>query len=215
MQLMFDLDGTLTDSRLGVTRCIQHALADAGAVGPSIEELTGYVGPPLPGSFAALLGTSDAQRIEKAIAAYRRRFEQVGMFENRLYPGIVETLEAFDAAGHDMCVVTVKPRIYALRILEHFDIARLFRGVYGPELGARAYTKASLIGTVCAGPRAPTGRAVMIGDRAEDVHGAKSNGIGSVAVTWGYGDREELEAAQPDRIVESSSELREFIGHAA
>lgn len=212
---MFDLDGTLTDSRLGVARCIQHALAEAGAVVRSIEELTRYVGPPLSGSFATLLGTSDTQQIEGAIAAYRRRFERIGMFENRVYPGIVETLAAFEAAGHDMCVVTVKPRVYALRILEHFDIARLFRRVYGPELEARDYTKAALIREACAGPRASTSRAVMIGDRAEDVRGARSNGVGSVAVTWGYGDRAELEAAQPDRIVGSSSELREYIRHAA
>ena len=212
---MFDLDGTLTDSRLGVSRCIQHALAEAGAVAPSIEELTRYVGPPLPGSFATLLGTSNAQHIERAIAAYRHRFDQIGIFENRVYPGMVETLEAFEAAGYGMCVVTAKPRVYALRVLEHVGIARLFRGVYGPELSARDYTKESLIREACEGTPEPTGRAVMIGDRGEDVRGAKSNGIGSVAVTWGYGDREELEAAQPDRIVASCSELRDYIRYAA
>jgi phosphoglycolate phosphatase len=215
MQLMFDLDGTLTDSRLGVTRCIQHALVEAGVVVPSIEDLTRYVGPPLPGSFATLLGTSSAQQIEGAIAAYRQRFEEIGIFENRLYPGIVETLEAFEAAGHDMCVVTAKPRVYASRILEHFGIARLFRGVYGPELGARDYTKESLIRAACTDAPALASRVIMVGDRAEDVRGAKNNGVGSVAVTWGYGEREELEAARPDRIVASSSELLEYIRHAA
>ena len=129
LRLMFDLDGTLTDSQVGVTRCIQHALADAGIVAPPIEELTRYVGPPLLGAFETLLGTSDARRIERAFAAYRRRFEQF----------------------------------------------------------------------------------IMIGDRAEDVRGAKSNGVGSVAVTWGYGAREELEAAQPDRLVASSRELVEYV----
>ena len=210
---MFDLDGTLTDSRLGVTRCLQHALAEAGALVPSGEQLTRYIGPPLPGSFATLLRTSDEQQIEGAIAAYRRRFEQIGIFENRVYPGIVEMLEAFDAAGHDMCVVTVKPRVYALRILEHFEIARCFRDVYGPELGTRDCTKASLIRAACTASPTPSSRAVMIGDRAEDVRGARSNGIGSVAVAWGYGDREELEAAEPDRIVASSCELREYMWH--
>jgi phosphoglycolate phosphatase len=209
--VLFDLDGTLTDSRLGITRCIQHALAEAGAVVPPIEELTRYVGPPLPNSFSTLLGTSDAQQIDRAIATYRSRFEQAGIFENRLYPGIAEMLEAFEADGHAMCVVTAKPRVYALRILEHFEIAGLFHDVYGTELGARNYTKASLIKNACAQVSLPpASRAVMIGDRAEDVYGARSNGIGSVAVTWGYGAREELEAA-PDRIVASSSELREYI----
>jgi phosphoglycolate phosphatase len=214
MQLMFDLDGTLTDSRVGVTRCIQHALTEAGVMAPPIEELTRYVGPPLPGSFATLLGTSNTQRIEGAIVAYRRRFEDVGMFENSLYPGIPEMLTAFEAADHELCVVTAKPRAYALQILEHFGIARLFRSVYGPELGARDYSKESLIREARIGASAPAGRGVVIGDRAEDVRGAKKNGLGSVAVTWGYGGHEELEAAQPDRIVASISELAEYVRHA-
>ena len=211
MRLMFDLDGTLTDSRVGVTRCIQHALAEAGVEAPPIEELTPYVGPPLLGSFATLLGTSDARLIEGAIAAYRRRFEQFGMFENRLYPGIVEMLTAFDGAGHDLRVVTVKPRVYAVQILEHFGIAGLFHGVHGPELGARRYTKESLIRGVCVSAPFPADRTTMIGDRAEDVRGAKANGVGSVAVTWGYGDRDELEAAQPERLVASSRELVDYV----
>lgn len=210
---MFDLDGTLTDSRLGVTRCIQHALAEAGAVVPSIEALTRYVGPPLAGSFATLLETRDARRIEAAITAYRSRFERIGILENRLYPGIAEVLETFEAAGHEMCVVTAKPRVYALRVLEHVGLARRFRTVHGPELDARKYTKESLIREACAA--APPGRMVMIGDRAEDVRGARSNRAGAVAVTWGYGDREELEAAQPDCMVSSSRELLDYIGHAA
>jgi phosphoglycolate phosphatase len=211
MQLMFDLDGTLTDSRVGVTRCIQHALIEAGMVVPPIEDLTRYVGPPLPASFATLLRTSDAQQIEKTIASYRRRFEQLGMFENSLYPGIAETLRAFEQRGHEMYVVTAKPRAYALRILEHFGITQLFRGVYGPELDAREYSKESLIREARIGTSAHAGRAVVIGDRAEDVRGAKRNGLGSVGVTWGYGDREELKAAQPDRIVESTGELMAYI----
>jgi phosphoglycolate phosphatase len=214
MQLMFDLDGTLTDSRVGVTRCIQHALAEAGVVAPPAEELTRYVGPPLAGSFETLLGTSDAQQVEEAIAAYRRRFEHVGIFENSLYPDIAEMLAVFEAASHELCVVTAKPRVYALRILEHFGIARLFRGVHGPELGARHYTKESLIREARASA-STLAEAAMVGDRAEDIRGAKSNGVGSVAVTWGYGNREELEGAQPDRIVASCSELLEYIRHAA
>jgi phosphoglycolate phosphatase len=160
-----------------------------------------------------LLETSDAQVIERAIAAYRRRFEQVGIFENSLYPGITEMLVALRAASHELSVVTVKPRVYARRILEHFEIAELFREVHGPALGDRRYTKESLIREACR--VAPTLTAVMIGDRAEDVRGAKTNGLGAVAVAWGYGTREELEAAQPDHIVASSGELVEYVQHAA
>ena len=150
----------------------------------------------------------------KGLEALETADEQVGIFENRLYHGIEDMLEAFDAAGHDLRVVTVKPRIYALKILEHFGIARLFRGVYGPELSARGYTKESLIREARAdAPELPSG-AIMVGDRAEDVRGARNNSMGSVAVAWGYGSREELEAAQPDRIVASSSELLEYVRHA-
>jgi phosphoglycolate phosphatase len=215
MRLMFDLDGTLTDARLGIARCIQYALAESGVVGPPIDELTRYVGPPLPGSFATLLGTSNVHRIEAAIRAYRRRFEQVGIFENRLYPGIAGTLAAFRAAGHDLCVVTAKPRVYASRIVDHLGVADLFRAVHGPELGDREYSKTSLIRDACVKVPAPDSRTIMIGDRAEDVRGARSNDLGAVAVAWGYGDREELEAARPDRIVASSEELLEYIRGSA
>jgi phosphoglycolate phosphatase len=215
MLLLFDLDGTLTDSRPGIARCLEHALADAGAAVPSIEELSRYVGPPLADSLASLLGTADGSRIERAIEAYRRRFEQIGMFENQLYPAIVETLTAFEAAVHVMSVVTIKPRVYARRILEHFEIARLFRGVYGPEMDARNCTKAALIRDACADAWAEAGRVIMIGDRAEDVHGARAVGAGAVAVAWGYGSRDELEAAGPDRIVASCGELRDYVGNMA
>jgi phosphoglycolate phosphatase len=214
MHLMFDLDGTLTDSRMGVIRCIQHALAEAGVVVPSAEELTRYVGPPLPGAFATLLGPADTHKIEGAIAAYRRRFEQVGIFENVLYPGIAEMLTELATVGYSMCVVTAKPRIYARQILEHFGIARLFHDVYGPELGERNYTKESLIREACVMASPPIDRGMMVGDRAEDVRGAKSNGLGAVAVAWGYGNRDELDAAHPDRIVASTGELLEYIAQA-
>jgi phosphoglycolate phosphatase len=215
MHLLFDLDGTLTDSREGVVRCIQHALAELGILVPPVEELTRYVGPPLPSSFATLLGTSDPARIELAIAAYRQRFERVGIFENALYPGIEEALAEFAAAGRCLCVVTAKPRFYARQILEHFNVAKLFRGIYGPELGQRQYSKESLIREACVEEKVTPLKAIMIGDRAEDILGAKRNALYSVGATWGYGEREELEAAQPDCLVTSSEELVEYIRNAA
>lgn len=210
MRLLFDLDGTITDSSIGIARCIQYALSEAGSAAPPLHDLTRYVGPPLAGSFSVLLNTSEPRQIEEAIAAYRRRFEAVGMFENTLYPGMAEMLAECALLGHSMSVVTSKPRPYALRILQHFGLGSLFRGVHGPELGDRHYTKASLIREACAEGLA--GDAVaMIGDRAEDVLGARSNGITSVAVTWGYGSEEELRRAAPDRLVASVVELGAFI----
>lgn len=215
MHLLFDLDGTLTDSREGVVRCIQHALECMGRGVPPATALTTCVGPPLAGSFARLLETSDAALIDQAIEAYRQRFERFGMFENAVYPGIRDALTEFVTAGHNLCVVTVKPRLYARQILEYFALAGLFSAVYGPDLGDRQYTKSELIREACSGKGLAFGSGVMVGDRAEDILGAKESGLRSIGVTWGYGERAELEAAQPDRLVSSSEELVEYIRSAS
>jgi phosphoglycolate phosphatase len=214
MLLLFDLDGTLTDSAEGVTRCLRHALVEVGAVVPPAEELRRFVGPPLPSVFQELVEGNDPAAIDRAIKAYRERFEAVGMYENHLYPGIADALATFDQAGHMMRIVTAKPRVYAERIAEHFDIAKHFQHVHGPALGARGYTKASLIHEACVA--APELRAAaMVGDRAEDVLGARSSGVAAIAVAWGYGHLGELRQAAPDRIVESVTELVSYIQLAA
>jgi phosphoglycolate phosphatase len=133
------------------------------------------------------------------------------MFENVLYPGMKEALEEFEASGHFLCVVTAKPRKYAWQILEHFKLSQLFRGVYGPELSQREYSKESLIHEACSNHDVIRRETVMIGDHAEDILGAKNNGLCSIGVTWGYGEREELESARPDRLVSSAGELVEYI----
>ena len=213
--MFFDLDGTLTDSRDGITRCIEYALEQLGARVPALDALRQYVGPPLPGSFATLLNTSDPEPVERAIAAYRERFERIGMFENRLYPGTSDALNDLVADGRRLCLVTAKPRVYARRILEHFGLLALFREVYGPELASRDYTKTSLIAAACAGEHADPRLSMMIGDRGEDVLGARENGLLSIAVNWGYSEPGELEVSAPDRIVTSTRELVEYIRHAA
>jgi phosphoglycolate phosphatase len=209
--LFFDLDGTLSDSREGVVRCIQHALEHVGAAAPPAGELTWCVGPALAGSFQTLLGTSDEAVIDRALAAYRARYERIGICENALYPGVVDAIVELAAAGHYLSVVTVKPHVYARRVLERDALTGPFRRVYGPELHERHGTKAALIGRACAGERADPARTMMIGDRAEDVTGAHQNGIRSVAVTWGYGERAELEAAHPHHIVSSVEELLDHV----
>jgi phosphoglycolate phosphatase len=211
MHLLFDLDGTLTDSREGVVRCIRHALLELGCSSVPVADLTKYVGPPLPASFATLLDTSDPARIDLAIAAYRRRFEQVGIFENGLYPGMEKALAELGASGHKLCIVTAKPRVYARQILERFNLGHRFRAVYGPELEHRQYSKESLIREACVRENIVSDRAIVIGDRAEDILGARRNGLRSVAVTWGYGEQEELDAAEPDGFARSSKELVEYI----
>jgi len=188
-----------------------HALMEAGAAAPPTEALTQYVGPPLSESFAALLPNSDPAVIEIAIAAYRRRFEEVGILENRLYPRIKEALKELSTLSSCLCIVTAKPHDYARQILERLEIANLFNGVYGPELQERQYSKQSLIHKACSQQNVIPVETVMIGDRAEDIFGAKENGLRSVAVAWGYAERYELEKAQPDQLITSSDELVSYI----
>jgi phosphoglycolate phosphatase len=207
MHVLFDLDGTLTDSRVGIARCFQHALVELGAACPSEEKLTEYVGPALTAAFQSLLETDDPPRIDAAIAAFRQRFERIGMFENALYTGIDEAVADLVDKGFILCVVTAKPRVYAARILEHFGLGDRFSGVYGPELADREYSKASLIRQACLAEGVAPTRAVMVGDRVEDILGAKANGLQTVAVLWGYGDPAELKAAAPDYLAQSTADL--------
>jgi phosphoglycolate phosphatase len=157
MHVRFDLDGTLTDSRTGIARCIQHALVELGVKCPAEEALTEYVGPALTIAFAALLETSDPVRIDQAIAVFRQRFERIGMFENALYPGVAEAVSDLTEMGFRICVVTAKPHVYATRILEHFGLSGRFSGVYGPELADRTYSKRGVDSTgVCGGAGGPS-----------------------------------------------------------
>ena len=174
---------------------------------PPDAALTRLVGPPIETVSPSLLGTDEPATIERAIASYRGRFEAVGMFENTLYPGIADALASFDRLGIPMLVVTSKPAPYARRIVEHFGIAGFFRGVQGPDLGERGYTKATLVRAALASLGIGASAAPMIGDRVDDVGGAKENGTLVIGVTWGYGGREELEAAGADAIVDSPAEL--------
>jgi phosphoglycolate phosphatase len=144
VHLFFDLDGTLTDSSLGIVRCFVHALKSVGVEVTELPLLV-CVGPPLPVAFRTLLASDEAHVIEQAIAAYRERFETTGMFENALYPGVRQALTELQKQGHRMRVVTAKPRPYAIRILEHFEIDRFFDAVHGPTLADRTHNKAILI----------------------------------------------------------------------
>src|SRR5262249_52699366 len=127
VNVIFDLDGTLTDPGVGITGCIQHALVAMGHRAPDAHELRHFIGPPLREAFATLLQTADEARLQAAIGHYRRRFEAVGMFENVVYPGIPEALRALQERGHQLWVATSKPERYARQIVEHFGLTKHFR----------------------------------------------------------------------------------------
>lgn len=208
VHLFFDLDGTLTDSSLGIVRCFVHAL---NRVGVEVTELPSLVcvGPPLPVAFRILLRSADTEVIEQAIAAYRERFETTGMFENALYPGVQHALTELYDEGHRMRIVTAKPQPYAIRILEHFEIAKFFEAVHGPTLADRTHNKTILIEEALRD--VASGRAAMIGDRDEDIHAAKANGIPVIAARWGYGSAAELSAAGPTYTAEHIHDVVQWV----
>jgi phosphoglycolate phosphatase len=215
MHLLFDLDGTLSNSRPGIVRCFRHALIELGADVPGESTLARYIGSPLPirDCFAELLQTTDIELVERAVTAYRRRFEPIGMFENQLYPGVEDALVALGSSGARLHVVTAKPAVYARRIIRHFGIERHFVSVVGPGLEDTRFTKADLIHDALSENEASPGDAIVIGDRAADIVGARANGVRSIGVTWGYGEPGEL--AEADDLVDSWAELVVCLQRAA
>jgi phosphoglycolate phosphatase len=204
---LFDLDGTLTDPKSGIVRCIKHALDSLGAPRPPDDVLASFIGPPLRATFATLLDTSDRDLIERAMALYRDEYGQTGLFELQMYAGVTEMLERTCEIAPSAFVATAKARIYAERIVRRLGLDRYFTGIYGPELAGRFEDKADLLAHLLASEQIPPQRAVMIGDRAGDVVSARANGIRSIGVLWGYGSESELQGAGADVVCWSPADL--------
>lgn len=207
MHIFFDLDGTLTDSSPGINCCINHALVELGYVAMTDGRLRGMIGAPLTRIFSDLLGGEDAALLDRAVAAYRIRFNEVGIFESALYPGVAETLELLCRTGHTLQIVTAKPAVSARRVAAHFGIAGFFHAVHGPELAARDCDKATLVGAALQVAGGEPRVAVMVGDRAADVAAARVHGVRAIAAGWGYGSRDELARAGPDFVAETVFDL--------
>lgn len=191
---LFDLDGTLTDPREGITRSIAYALERVGIEPPPADDLVFAIGPPLRASLSQLLGSGTPEAVEEALAHFRERFAQVGLFENRPYDGIVEALDTIAASGALLVVATSKPHEYARRIIEHFSMDAHFSHVHGCELDGTRENKRDLIPHILSHHGLHAGDAVMIGDRGVDMHAARHHGVTAMGALWGYGSREELEA---------------------
>ena len=193
MNLLFDLDGTLTNPFTGITKCIEYALELLDREPPPRESLRWCIGPPLRDSFAKLLDSDDDAITEKAVAFYRERFSTVGLFENEVYDGIPEALEALQKNGHRLYVATSKPVVYAEQIITHFGLQRYFKCIYGSELDGTRSNKSSLISHILKRELIAPSETSMIGDRVHDIVGATENGIYGFGVLWGYGTQDELE----------------------
>lgn len=200
--VLLDLDGTLTDPRQGITRCIEYALQKMGVTHQQ-PSLDWCIGPPLIESFEILLNTADKNMLEQALALYRERFADVGLYENTLYPDVVVGLHRLLQKGFRLYLATSKPQVYAERILAHFDVADYFSGVYGSELSGERSHKTDLIAYLIQQEAIDPESAMMVGDRKHDIIGARNNGVQTIAVAYGYGTPEELIQAQPAYLCNS------------
>ena len=202
--ILFDLDGTLTDPALGITNSVMHALKKFNIPLPPRDELYKFIGPPLAESFEKYYGFSDGQ---VAVEVYREYFSVKGLFENELYDGIDNLLKTLQEKGHKIFLATSKPEIYAKQILEHFKIDKYFTDAIGSLLNGDRVEKSEVIAYLI--KKHNITDAIMIGDRCFDIAGAKENGIKSIGVLYGYGTKEELKDA--DFIVSSVTELKKLL----
>src|SRR4249919_3791669 len=204
--LFFDLDGTLIDSAVGITRCVAYALEKLGEPVPADAELRRWIGPSLRDSFGPLLG--DAARTEHAVELYRERFDALGWREHEVYPGIAEAIEGLHADGHRLAVVTAKNEPHAVRILDHLPFGHRFETVSGATVDGRISHKPELIAAALERLQVAASACWMIGDRRMDIEGANHHRMRSVGVAWGFGGEDELRAAGATQIIFAPAQLR-------
>ncbi len=212
--LLFDLDGTLTDPKEGICTCVQYALSSFGIEEPDLDKLEPFIGPPLKDSFMKYYAM-DEDQAQAAVEKYRERFRDIGIFENKMYAGVPEMLNALNSQGMFMAVASSKPTEFVQRILKHFNIAKYFKVVVGSEMDGTRVKKEEVIQEALQQlfgnwPVEKT-KVYMIGDRSYDVEGARKVGVECVGVTYGYGSMEELREAKCDYIVRSVEELQKFL----
>lgn len=209
--ILWDLDGTLTDPKLGITKSVQYALAHLGIKETNLEKLTAFIGPPLIESFSRFYDM-DSTTAQRAVELYREYFAKSGIFENQLIDGIPDLLNDLSRSKKTMYVATSKPTVFATQIVQHFGIAGYFRSVMGSNLDHTRTDKSEVIEYVLSFlHQHPPKDIVMIGDRKHDVLGARQNGIDSIAVEFGYGSHEELVVANPTFIANSVADLARIL----
>jgi phosphoglycolate phosphatase len=207
MNLLFDLDGTLVDSREGIVSSLRFAFEALGLPVPDEQALAATIGPPLHVALAGLLVGADASLLGRCVAAYREHYAQIGAQGHRVYPGVAQTLHELQARGATLFVATSKPVIFARRILAGLGLDRHFHAIHGSELDGTRADKAELIAHVIASERLHPHACTMIGDRRYDVAGAHANAIRSLGVSWGFGTRAELESAGAQAIIDRPEQL--------
>ena len=207
--ILFDLDGTLTDPKEGITKCVAHALKYFG-IERDAEKLTEFIGPPLKEQFMEYASLSESDAI-KAVEVYRERFAPIGKFENKVYDNIHYVLEQLRNNRKTLAIATSKPLIFAKQIADKFELSPYLEGVYGSELDGRNTDKALVIKEAMEKMGANSTNTVMVGDRIHDLIGAKKNNIPFVGVAYGYAKKGELEAGGAEIIAKSPLELLEIL----
>lgn len=208
--ILFDLDGTLTDPKLGITNSIIYALNQLNLPAPKNDELVHFIGPPLSESFEQYYAlTGEANQL--AIHHYREYFSDKGLFENALYPGIIELLNTLQQRGHRLFVATSKPQIYAEQIVDHFEMTSYFEAVVGSELDGTRSAKGDIITHILHMYQLDASDCIMIGDRKHDLIGAALNQMDAVGVLFGYGSQQELAQCRPKAMIKTVTELSTYL----
>lgn len=209
--ILFDLDGTLTESGEGITKSVQYALEKLGQPEPDLKKLEVFVGPPLLQQFMKYAGL-DEETAVKAVEYYRERYTDIGIFENEVYPGVEDMLEKLRGKGYILAVASSKPERFVKKVLDHFDLTKYFHEIVGSEMNGGRTSKADVIEEALDRLHMADHRdqVVMVGDKKHDVFGARKAGLKCLAVSYGYGSEEELKNANPLKIVDSAQEVLDF-----
>lgn len=209
--ILFDLDGTLTESGEGITKCVQYALEKLGKPESDLKKLEVFIGPPLMEQFMKYAGL-DEETARRAVEYYRERYSTIGIFENRPYPGVEEMLQELKRKKYLLAVASSKPEYFVKQILDYFHLTEYFDEIVGSELNGSRTNKTEVIEETLRrlGLDKHREQVIMVGDKEHDVLGARAAGLECVAVSYGYGTEEELTAAQPLQTVSSTEEILDF-----
>lgn len=209
--ILFDLDGTLTESGEGITKSVQYALEKLGQPEPDLKKLEVFVGPPLLQQFMKYADL-DEETAVKAVEYYRERYTDIGIFENEVYPGVEDMLDKLRGKGYILAVASSKPERFVKKVLDHFDLTKYFHEIVGSEMNGGRTSKADVIEEALDRLHMADHRdqVVMVGDKEHDVLGARKAGLKCLAVSYGYGSEEELKNANPLKIVDSAQEVLDF-----
>ena len=210
--ILLDLDGTLTESGEGIIKSVQYALEKMGRPEKNQDKLKVFIGPPIIEQFIEFAGL-DKENAKVAVKHYRERFSKIGIFENRLYPGIEDLLNELKEKGNTLAVASSKPEVFVKQILEHFKLTHFFREIVGSTMDETRTTKSEVICEALErlNMKDKRNEIIMVGDKKHDVEGARKHGVYCIAVSYGYGTLEELEKTSPDKIVNTVYELKKVL----